>query len=230
MITFVHIRDPNNTGDMASCPADYFGFGPAVQVLNYSAPAPDGCVVIYGGGCMVNWLNNRPALPKATRILWGAGSSRHGATEPWPDPREFKLIGTREWTPEREAAGRWAPCVSCMSPLFDREYPVTQERVAFVNASSNIRARYPAPYNTGLPTMDNSAPMTKIVEFLGSAETVVTNSYHGALWAYWLGRQVEICGYSSKFHHINPSLIYSRMGTMRFYKRVRGLLEAKAAA
>lgn len=230
MISFVHIRDPRNTGDMVSCAASYFDFGDNIEILNYSDPVPDGGVVIYGGGCMINWLNNRQALPEATRIIWGAGSSRHGETEPWPDPEGFDLIGTREWTPEREAAGLWAPCVSCVSPLFDREYPITRTAVAFVNASDGIRSRYPMAYNTGLPTMDNSAPMEEIIAFLGSAETVVTNSYHGAVWAQWLGRKVELCGYSSKFHRINPSLEKSRAATRTFYVRVMNLIGERAAA
>lgn len=217
MITFSHIRDESNAGDMASCPAQYFDFGRHV-VQNYSDPIPEGATVIFGGGCMVNWLNQRPRLPKGPKVIWGAGSSRHGVTEPWADPKGFALIGTREWTPEREKAGLYAPCPSCMSPLFDVKHSVTRDRVAFVNASGSIRRRYPAVYGMGLAMLDNAAPMAEIIAFLGSAETVVTNSYHGALWSHWLGRKVEIHGYSSKFHRLAPhSLAEARWITRRFH-------------
>jgi hypothetical protein len=225
VIVFAHIRNTKNAGDLASCPVQYFDW-PAHVVLNYSDPAPACDLVIYGGGTMVNWLaRHRGELPKAKRAIWGAGSSRHGMTEPWPDPAGFDLIGTREWTEEREAAGEWAPCVSCMSPLLDERYEIARAKVAFVNASANIRARTPAAYGTGLPTMDNGAPMAEIMAFLGSAETVVTNSYHGMAWASWLGRKVEVLGYSSKFHRFNPSLERSRDATLRFRARVMALYE-----
>lgn len=221
MTSFVHIRDEKNTGDMASCPADYFDI--PGRVYNYSDDLPNG-VTVFGGGTMVNWLNSRPVLPNGPLVLWGAGSSRHGKTEPWPDPEGFELIGTREWTPEREKAGRWAPCVSCMSPLFDEEYEITRERVAFVNASVGIRLRYPAVYDLDVPLMANDQPMADIISFLGSAETVVTNSYHGMAWASWLGRKVEVHGYSSKFHRFNPSLDESRGATVEFAERVRNVI------
>lgn len=230
MISFVHIRDHRNTGDMASCPAEYFDFG-RHEVLNYSDPVSRGTrAVIYGGGTMVNWLHGRTGLPDVPKIIWGAGSSRHGLTEPWPDPEGFDLIGTREWTPEREKAGLWAPCPSCMSPLLDQEYEITRPRVVFVNASQSIRARYPAIYNSSFCLMANSEPIDKIMAFLGSAETVVTNSYHGMAWASWLGRKVEVHGYSSKFHRFNPSLAESRAASVRFYERVMELVGERAAA
>ena len=200
MIVFVHIRDPNNAGDMASCPAGYFDFGPDVRMQNYSEPIEGAGLVVYGGGAMVNWLNGRTGLPGGPKVIWGAGSSRHGQTEPWPDPAGFELIGTREWTAEREAAGLYAPCASCLSPLFDGAYPITRAAVAFVNASESIRSRYPAIYGLDLPTMDNSASMAEIVAFLGSAETVVTNSYHACWFGLLLGRKVVCMPYSSKFY------------------------------
>lgn len=234
MTTFVHIRDEQNVGDMASCPQAYFDF-PGAGVRNYSDPLPETGPVILGGGTMVNWLRYGPKLPQGPKILWGAGSSRHGETEPWPDPEGFDLIGTREWSPGR--VDRYAPCASCMSAMFDVEHGVTQEAVAFVNANPSIRARYPAAYNTGLPTMDNSRPMAEIVAFLASAETVVTNSYHGVLWATWLGKRVDCRPYSSKFFNLRHEVGYEAPGeahpdalaiarndTRAFYERVVELI------
>lgn len=206
LTSFVHIRDEKNTGDMASCPADYFDI--PGRIYNYSDDLPDG-VTIFGGGTMVNWLHQKPKLPNGPKILWGAGSSRHGETEPWPDPEGFELIGTREWTPEREKAGKWAPCVSCMSPLFDREYEITRERVAFVNASVGIRLRYPAVYDLDVPLMANDQPMADVIQFLGSAETVVTNSYHGCWFGLLLGKRIVCYPYSSKFFNFKYPIEYA---------------------
>lgn len=197
MITYVHIRDPRNTGDMVSCPADYFDLGPH-QILNYTDPLPDGPLII-GGGCMMNWLQMGARLPAGPRIAWGIGSSRHGEKEPWPDPQGFALLGVREWSVDRQLSGTWLPCVSCMSPLLDEPPAPTREAVRFLNASPGIRSRYPVAADS-LPTMTNDQPMEAIIEFLASAEVIVTNSYHGAFWATLLGRRVVCVPYSSKFH------------------------------
>jgi hypothetical protein len=191
---------------LVSCAASYFDFGGDVEVLNYSQ-RPFGDVVIYGGGTLVNWLHGRTDLPKVPKVIWGAGSSRSGMTTPWPDPEGFDLVGIRDWSVEREAMGRYAPCASCMSPLFDRDWPVTCEAVAFVNADPSKRRPV-----VNLPTMDNTEPMERIVEFLASAEVVVTNSYHGVYWATLLGRHVVCVPYSSKFHGFRHPPTMSRDG------------------
>lgn len=200
MIRFVHIRNSPNCGDLASCPADYFDFGKDVEIYNYSDDVPAGGTVVYGGGTMVNWLNMGGRPTGRINILWGAGSSRREQVDPWPDPEGFDLVGLREWTPEREAMdGRYVPCVSCMSRLFDRGYRPTREAVRFVNAERAITQGY-CMDASDLPTMTNASPLETVIPFLASGEVVVTNSYHGAFWATLLGRKVVCVPYSSKFH------------------------------
>ena len=213
MIVFSHIRNTPNTGDLMSCPALWFDF-PEHRIENYDEPVGDAKAVIYGGGTMANWLRGRE-LSNATSIAWGIGSSRHGETEPWPDPQGFALVGVREWSEARERAGLWAPCASCMSPLFDRAWPIKQEAVLFINTSPSIRQRYPVAVKQelrdgcGLPVMGNQRAMGEIVPFLGSGEVVVTNSYHGVYWATLLGRKVVALPYSSKFYGFRHPPAYS---------------------
>lgn len=207
MIVFSHIRNTPNTGDFASCPAQWFDF-PEHRVKNYDEPIVNAKAVIYGGGTMNNWLRGRKPLGVPC-IAWGIGSSRHGETEPWPDPHGFSLVGVREWSEEREAAGLWAPCASCMSPLFDGTWPTKHEAVLFVNASPSIKDRYGVAVG-GLPVMENDRPMAEIVAFLASAEVVVTNSYHGVYWGALLGRRVVCLPYSSKFYGFRHPPAYSR--------------------
>ena len=226
MIVFSHIRNTPNTGDLASCPAQWFDL-PEHRVQNYDEPVGGAKAVIYGGGTMNNWLRGR-ALSSATSIAWGIGSSRHGETEPWPDPHGFALVGVREWSADREWAGLWAPCASCMSPLFDETYPVEHEAVLFVNASPSIRSRYPVAVG-GLPTMDNERSMDEIVAFLGSAEVVVTDSSHGIFWGMLLGRKVVAVPYSSKFYNFRHPPAYSRDRGLDWRERAKEAMVYPAA-
>ncbi len=206
MIHFQHIRSTGNIGDLASCPAQYFEF-PEHSIGNYAEPVPECDAVIFGGGTLTQWAAGRAPEVK-TRILWGTGSTRHGETEPWPDPDGFDLIGTREWTAEREAAGLYVPCASCMSPLFDEHYEIKHEAVRFVNADPSIKSRYPMGADE-LPTMENTGSFEDTIAFLGSAPVVVTNSYHGCSFAQLLGRRVVCVPYSSKFHGFKYPVAYS---------------------
>lgn len=122
-------------------------------------------------------------------------------------PDGYDLFGMREYVDPKH----YVPCPSCMSGLFDRQYTIRHEAVLFANASDNIRLRYPFAV-IGLPRFDNTASLERILDFLGSAETVVTNSFHGAYWATLLGRRVVCVPYSSKFHHMKFPPAMSRDG------------------
>ena len=101
----------------------------------------------------------------------------------------------RDWDSEY----RWVPCVSCMHPGFDKDYDIKNQFVWFEHKKRLIDGKFldalPAPrmLNTG-------QNMSQILEFLGSAETVVTNSYHGVYWATLLKRKVVCIPWGSKFN------------------------------
>ena len=80
------------------------------------------------------------------------------------------------------------PCSSCMSPVFDRDYEITSETVVYGQGALEPIAI------EGLPTMLNTweKELDEIAAFLGSAECVITNSYHGAYWSLLLGRRVLV--------------------------------------
>lgn len=135
------------------------------------------------------------------RILWGVGhNSRENDIDSYsvvyPDYlKEFHLVGIRDY----DSDYRWVPCSSCMHPNFSNEYPIKNKVVWFEHKKRLIDNkhfdRYPAPrmVNTG-------QNIEQILEFLGSAETVVTNSYHGAYWATLLKRKVVCVPWGSKFN------------------------------
>jgi hypothetical protein len=102
------------------------------------------------------------------------------------------LVGARELG--RDGAV-YAPCVSCMHPIFDRAFEPRHPAVFFYNADRKI-AR---PAVEGLPERKNIASFEETIAFLASGDTVVTNSFHGVYWATLLNRKVVCLPYSSKF-------------------------------
>lgn len=261
-IAFVHFIT-DNTGDIMSAPYRYFAMGgqpPLARVaptaFHIARPVPGPWeggkwdAVIYGGGALAGRLlrGEHMAVRAKKRIAWGIGRSVHGAEDAGRMPDGFDLLGVREWTnPQR---GEYVPCASCMHPQFDilAGSAPTREAVLFVNGSTTIGAKYPTRVSEPLPTMTNRQPVDSILSFLASAETVVTNSYHGAYWGTLLGRKVVLAGaYSSKFHAFKfpPVLTYdgnwreavkaartypealqdSRRYSTLFAARVRDLLE-----
>lgn len=135
------------------------------------------------------------------RILWGVGyNSKEKEIDSYilnyPSYiTQFDLVGVRDWDTDY----RWVPCASCMHPAFDKEYEIKNEIVWFEHKKRLIETKVfdvkPAPrmLNTG-------QNIEQIIEFLGSAETVVTNSYHGVYWATLLNRKVICIPWGSKFN------------------------------
>ncbi len=219
MISFVHITATRNVGDYASGPYHYFRFPGAEAVFETSDPVPACDAVIYGGGTLTGWLGTAKPVEARHRIVWGTGSTRHGQQEPLPEPSDgFDLVGVREWSEARQRAGNYAPCASCMSPLFDQLCPVEHDAVLFVNSSPSIQSRYPVAVS-GLPTMGNEGTMAETIEFLGSGATVITNSYHGVYWATLLGRGVVCLPYSSKFYGFKFPPVMSKNGGLDWRER-----------
>lgn len=183
----------------------------------------------------------------APRILWGVGHNikdmNNDINYP-PYANKFHLVGLRDW----DSGFRWVPCASCMHTAFDKEYEIKNEFVWFEHKKRLIDNRYldlvPAPrmLNTG-------QNLEQIIEFLGSGETVVTNSYHGVYWATLLGRKVVCIPWSSKFNmfkhpptmatekdwpsKIKEAISYPtaleecREANTEFYKDVKNLLKKK---
>lgn len=135
------------------------------------------------------------------RILWGAGLNSKDSTvdsysAEYPKYlNKFHLVGVRDWGTDYQ----WVPCASCMHPAFDKSYEIKNSFVWFEHKKRLIDNKwfdvFPAPrmLNTG-------QNFEQIIEFLGSAETVVTNSYHGVYWATLLKRKVICIPWGSKFN------------------------------
>ena len=117
-----------------------------------------------------------------------------------------------------------------MHPIFDRDFNIEHKIVIYEHKNfplSGIGDLY--------PKITNKYPFEEIIEFLGSAEVIITNSYHGAYWATLLGRKVVILQpFSSNFfgfHH--PLLVANNIDDIKSLTELpvypNALLEAREA-
>lgn len=194
-ITFLHFRNDHNVGDRWCCPADYFDF-PSSRITLPNGNIPPGDAAVFGGGAIEGLIRQNKLHEKlagSKKITWGTGNSARGTTAHRPPLDGFDIVGGREYG--RDGTD-YVPCVSCMHPFFDRKREILYDAVLFVNADPNI-AR---PNIKGVPTLDNSASLETTVNWLASADVVLTNSFHGTYWGTLLKKRVVCIPYSSKFH------------------------------
>jgi hypothetical protein len=199
--------NPNNIGDMVCSPVDYFPslrkFRPVSIKDCKSTEMCRGKTVLLGGGGLLgnDWfepaVRNVIGAAGVRLICWGAGLNAYLKRESDPPDylNAFGLVGIRDYGVGYE----WVPCASCMSPLFDRDYEVRHEVAIYDHPRLGKIGKV-----SGVPFLDNRQPdLEKAIGFLGSAETVVTSSYHGAYWATLLNRRVVIANpFSSKFYYL----------------------------
>jgi len=298
-----HRKDPNNVGDIASDPLQYF-LKPdeykTIDVANLGKESwPENIPLIVGGGGLIgnnfmgdffreilessdrlqleemwntSWTLSNPeyknfydkftqeynALIKdaldnikpirSARIVWGAGHNSENTTQEfseikWPKIfSKYSLVGIRDH--HTSSKFNWTPCASCMHPAFDKTYPVRNDIIWFEHKKQLVKDFG----NDPIPRFVNSGSnFEQTIELLGSANTIITNSYHGAYWGTLLKKKVIIAGaWSSKFRflkhqppivgrketwedYIDRAPVFSnaleecRTATARFWNRVQNL-------
>jgi hypothetical protein len=162
---------------------------------------------------VVNIIKQIEENKKVKRVIWGAGHNQrdynpansHNIKYP-RRMKDFDLIGVRDYWDDLFQAQHpewdWVPCASCMHPAFDKKYPVKNDIIVFEHKKQLIKGNDFGP--TPVPRFINSGSnMEQTIELLGSANTILTNSYHGAYWGTLLGKKVIVLGpWSSKFYSL----------------------------
>lgn len=236
MIVEVHRKVENNVGDLYCNPSRYFDLGTvsSEEILYNTTDLKNKTLVIGGGGLIhkkfslhIQDLINKN--PKKT-VIWGIGhnfgkkfvtKSEGDVYYPnWLD--KCDLIGIRDYIEGHYNS--YLPCVSCMHPAFSKSYTVNHKTVYFLHA---FKTKF--DNNTNAPIMKNNIiDFEKVIEFLGSAENVVTDSYHGAYWAQLLGKNVHTVSWSVKFNHMKhpPNFLESINDKIpKVQNKIEGFLE-----
>jgi hypothetical protein len=205
-----HVIDSHNVGDLLSSPLHYFefpGFTPQARDIRAFQPSQlpndlDSPVIIGGGGLLFEHflpqivaLKAQPAPGK--RILWGVGQQTYALNQ-LPHYRQFDyrpyvehcdLVGIRDY----DVPWPWVPCASCMHPAFNQ--PRTPQHEIVVFSHKKFQLHLP-----GFPHLTHTeTTFETVLDFLGSGETILTSSFHGAYWGTLLGRKVLAFPFSSKF-------------------------------
>lgn len=232
--TNIFRTDETNIGDWYSSPAMYFdlpGNKKDIYKLDHEYIPPHENV-IYGGGGLIGQMRPMGHVivnqKNANRRIFGWGLGEHtyvsmdeqtqfipqiDITYPFY-VRKFDLLGIRDHYPMLYTSipeTRWVPCVSCMHEAFDKEYEVKHDVVFFTHQSLPMFLIHQMPKQTwDYPHManDNTSTFEKAIEFIGSGDVVVTNSYHGAYWATLLGKVVVVFPWASKFYGLKHKPIF----------------------
>ncbi|WP_411827754.1 hypothetical protein [Luteolibacter sp. AS25] len=188
----------DNVGDANCSPIQFLDFQPhAVERVefsdfrkNYKAGKTDELLdqtVIVGGGFYD--VKQLKYLSQARKIVfWGGGIRDISKYRSFLTKKAKALPNAKKTLYGVRDVGfgdQWVPCVSCISDNFDKKYDITSEYVVFQHHRQNIDLPFPKMIN-------DQAEFSEAVGFLGSAEKVITNSYHGAYWATLLGKEVFI--------------------------------------
>lgn len=139
---------------------------------------------------------------KSPRILWGAGHNGNYHKKlkgPLNFPtwlRDFDEVGIRDYNQEHT----WSPCASCMHPALRERYKVKNNVIWFEHKKQLIKSTEFG--SDPIPRFINSGNnIEQTISILGSANIIITNSYHGAYWGTLLGKKVIVVEpWSSKFN------------------------------
>ncbi|MBT8265843.1 MAG: polysaccharide pyruvyl transferase family protein [Bacteroidia bacterium] len=216
----LHRIDKGNVGDYYCAPhlyfdklkdtqLDIFDFKSSDKKLsdNWIDKVSHNALIIGGGGLLnrgsfemqMKLFEALSAKAKKT-VLWGVGhnekkSSSFGKVNNYNiDTDKFGLVGVRDFSMNES----WVPCVSCMHPIFDKSFEEQQE-LGIIFHKKTIKNKQLLKELSAFPSTSNTTNIEDMISFIGSSQTVVTDSYHAMYWSILLGKKVVAVPNSSKF-------------------------------
>lgn len=221
-VHFIRCLDRYNTGDLNCGPELFFQdfavrfscFYHSIKDIDYTIIRPDDWVILGGGGmidCNEKYQSeiNRVLHTCKHVISWAMGHNHHysDCIFAWKsifpiDMTAFELFTTRDWEYNGQ---RYCPCASCMMPELDIVYE-KKRRIAVYE-----HHQIPIDILPDVEHMTNSAPIHQVLKYIGEAEVLITNSYHGAYWGILMKKKVIIYKpFSNKYEFFKYSpTIYS---------------------
>lgn len=226
----IHRIDENNVGDFFCAPHLYFDElkGKSLDIFDYKSTdqsisdnfinsVSNNSLIIGGGGLLnrgsfaqqLKLFENLSAKGKKT-VLWGVGhnekdQSRFGKVNSYNIATDkFGMVGVRDFSTKNT----WVPCVSCLHPIFDTPYSVSQE-TGIIFHKKTIKDKTLLKKLKDYPSTSNTTNLDDMISFIGKSETIVTDSYHAMYWSMLLGKKVIAIPNSSKFYDFKYQPVFS---------------------
>lgn len=209
-VHFIHSKNTENSGDLV---CGYYRFFLEkfkkytilihdIAQIDFSLIKSDDIVIIGGGGllnCADLWNYNINRVAKICKnvVVFAAGFNCHFASKvDIPIKlRQCALVGIRDY--EHPSGFEYIPCASCLSAEFDRVFPIKRKFGAVQHYLFGFK------HALDIDFIYNNESFSKIIEFIGSSEVIVTNTYHAAYWATLLGKKVIMeSAFSEKFKYL----------------------------
>ena len=246
----IHRIDTRNIGDYFSAPHHYFDKlrDTSLDIFHYKSAnkelaqnfidkVSDNALIIGGGG-----LLNRGGFSRQMQlfsdlttkgkkiVLWGIGHnekdpSTFGKVQNYNvDVSKFGLVGTRDIS----MPGQYVPCVSCMHEVFDKNYEETQETGIIFHKDTLKKPKILKKFSD-FPSTSNTTDLESLINFIGSSEKIITDSYHAMYWSMLLNKKVVVVPNSSKFYDFKYKPVISSfensLNDLKKADRITGVLE-----
>jgi hypothetical protein len=195
-------------------PKSGFGGSITLEEIKKNADKVKYHLIIGGGGLLFRQflgsfetLEELKSVFKGKWIAWGVGQQIYSSPKSSESNLIDSLVADRDkfdyhtYLKHFEAIGirdtgfnyNWVPCASCMHPTFDQQREIKHDFVVFSHRKFQIKIG-------SFPRMSHDTQsLEEVIDFLGSGETIITSSYHGAYWGTLLGRKVIAFPFSTKF-------------------------------
>ncbi|PHR87360.1 MAG: hypothetical protein COA80_18885 [Leeuwenhoekiella sp.] len=246
----LHCLDTDNVGDLFCAPHNYFDKlnNTGVDLRDYYVTHDNRNEhylndllqkqLIVGGGGLLNRnafqfaidLFEHLADRGKKTVLWGLGHNSKNTfefgkiTAYSTDVSKFGLVGTRDYS----MPGEYVPCVSCMHELFDKSYEVTDE-IGIIFHRDTIQKNDLVNKFADYPCTSNTTNLEELLNFIGSKESLITDSYHAMYWSMLLGKKVAVVPNSSKFYDFKYKPVFtnfeSALSDLKNAEAYSGILE-----
>jgi len=220
-IHFIRCLDIYNTGDMNCGPEQYFQelligaecFFYSLKNIRYDLIGEHDWVILGGGGLLdCSWQYQRTInrlLMRSDHVVgWSLGHNKHSPDSiyAWEanipvEYTRFLLFTTRDWNYQNN---RYCPCVSCMMRGLEKTYEKKRRIGVLSHHEVHIN-------DFSEDICDNSQPIEDVLEFIGSSEIIITNTFHGAYWSTLMNKRVILYQpFSNRFEFFKyPPVVYS---------------------
>ncbi len=210
-IHFIHRYITTNTGDMACGYYQYFldsfkDFNCIIHDINSVDLnlISNKDVAIIGGGGLINanteWSYNINKVSKIAKntIIWSAGFNTHYGTfiKIKIDWSKINLVSVRDYNYKDF---RYVPCATCAIKYFDKSFKI-KRKYGVIGHQNNLND-IPDEMRK-YDSISNDDTVENIIDFIGSSEIILTNSYHAAYWSILLEKKcIVFSAFSEKFNY-----------------------------